>query len=606
MFVSLFVNPPLTAQAAQAATGVPQIDAVLVLDASNSMKTSDPDKISVEAMNMFIDMLGVAGDKVGVVSYSSEIERQKAVLTLRGAEDKADLKAFIAQLNYGSYTDITLGMEEAARMLDDSLEPGHKPMIVLLTDGNNEMDPGKSKTLDDAAADTERIISEAQAKGYPVYTIGLNHDGYLNRGYLEDIAHRTGAKFFETSSADGLPEILSAIFADQMELKIVNIDNVTADGNFQVVDLIIPDRNIVEANVTFLSGNPVEVELYDPSGNQVLFDGAETILTQSNSYSLLKIISPGQGLWQIRVKGVSGDQIKINLLYQYSVDAGLSVTTGSNVYAGDTIPAEVVLYEGSRPTSNTDLYLNSTCVLRVLDTAAQQETQIPAVYRNGVFVSDVYLPEARTYEITARVEHPNFFRESEPVSITAAAAPAPTATPTPTPQPTATPAPTATRAPTPTAAPVEEPSDPFPWYFYGLIGLGVLALVGAAVFVSRRMKRNARVFTGKLVIEVTDHYTRERSAPQYRNLIEYGKKTDLFALLNRKGSPALERVVITPSPDAPSHMPQLIVKCNDPAVKFKKDFMEQDASKGIAMNLKSELLVMLEAENKQVKIRYTE
>ena len=57
---------------AVAASQGSKIDAVLVMDASNSMKNSDPERISSEAMKMFIDMLATTGDKVGVVSYRSD------------------------------------------------------------------------------------------------------------------------------------------------------------------------------------------------------------------------------------------------------------------------------------------------------------------------------------------------------------------------------------------------------------------------------------------------------------------------------------------------------------------------------------------------------
>lgn len=593
---------------AYAADSIPNIDAVLVLDASNSMNTSDPGKLSIEAMKMFIDMLGVQGDKVGVVSYTDQIEREKAMTTLRNAGDKALLKDFISQLKRGAYTDITVGLDEALRLMDDARDPAHKPVIIMLTDGNIELDARKGKTLADADRDTDRIIADAQSKGYPIYTIGLNYDGNLNRPYIDNIASQTGALCFETKTADELPDILSAIFADQMEIKIVSAGTVQADGDFQSIDMDIPDTNIVEANVTFLSGKPVTVELYDPNGRQIQFDDTSAILTQSNAYSLLKIIAPKQGLWKLRVKGVSGDKIKINLLYHYSVDVRLDIDNLSPT-AGDTVHAEITLLEGGQPTANAALYQNSVCTVSVKDLdnpQAPSATMVSAAYQNGLFTAALSFPAAHTYEITAKVEHPNFFRESGSITLTAASVPAATATSTP-----ATATPMATTQPTtsPTAGTPPEDAAPegFTWTNFLLWGgLAAVLIVGVLVLVLRQTRLSSRVFSGRLVIEVTDHYTHEKMAPQYRNLIEYGKRANLLTLLNGAVSPSLSAVTLMPSPTAPSHMPQLIVKCTDPHIKFKKDFMEQDASRGIPMNIKSEILILLEAENKQVKIRYTE
>ena len=87
------------AEAAQAQTS--GIDAVLVADVSNSMNTSDRDKISNEAMKMFIDMLPTTGDKVGIVAYTDQVEREKAMLEIQSDADKSNLKDFIDELGRG-------------------------------------------------------------------------------------------------------------------------------------------------------------------------------------------------------------------------------------------------------------------------------------------------------------------------------------------------------------------------------------------------------------------------------------------------------------------------------------------------------------------------
>ncbi len=123
-----------------------------------------------------------------------------------------------------------------------------------------------------------------------------------------------------------------------------------------------------------------------------------------------------------------------------------------------------------------------------------------------------------------------------------------------------------------------------------------------------RVRKNSRsrVFTGRLVIEVTDNYTRECKPPEYRNLIEYGRRTTLGDLLRGNVSPVLAQVQISASPDAPSHMPQIIVRYGGAQVKCRKDFMEQDLSRGVPMSMRTEMTLTLEAENKQIKLRYTE
>ena len=49
----------------------PGIDAVLVMDSSGSMKTTDPQKLRIPAAKLFISLLG-KDDRVGVISFSDD------------------------------------------------------------------------------------------------------------------------------------------------------------------------------------------------------------------------------------------------------------------------------------------------------------------------------------------------------------------------------------------------------------------------------------------------------------------------------------------------------------------------------------------------------
>ncbi len=103
-------------------------------------------------------------------------------------------------------------------------------MIVLMADGNNEFNPQSGRTQADSDKDMEQALKEAGDNQIPVYTIGLNADGKLNKDALAAISEKTGAKSFSTDTADDLPKILSEIFASHMELNIVPVNSITANG----------------------------------------------------------------------------------------------------------------------------------------------------------------------------------------------------------------------------------------------------------------------------------------------------------------------------------------------------------------------------------------
>src|SRR3954447_11816802 len=86
-YYSVFAASPLNSTS--------RIEGMLVVDVSNSMKSSDPKNISNEAMKMFIDMASINGDKIGAIAYSDAVMREKALVKIQSEQDKQDLKSFI-------------------------------------------------------------------------------------------------------------------------------------------------------------------------------------------------------------------------------------------------------------------------------------------------------------------------------------------------------------------------------------------------------------------------------------------------------------------------------------------------------------------------------
>lgn len=123
-----------------------------------------------------------------------------------------------------------------------------------LADGNNDLNEKKSKTVQQAEEELAAAVTDAKTKGYPIYTIGLNANGKLNKDMLTNIAASTNGKFFETNTADALPAILSEIFAAHTKLKISPINEVNGNGDFQEVKFSVPNANVLEA---FLDGKQI-------------------------------------------------------------------------------------------------------------------------------------------------------------------------------------------------------------------------------------------------------------------------------------------------------------------------------------------------------------
>jgi Ca-activated chloride channel homolog len=498
-----------------------RMEGVLVVDVSKSMLTSDPNKISNEAMKMFIDMSSLKGDKIGVIAYAGEVVAKKDLVKLQSEKDKNDLKGFIDSLAPFANTDISVGIQEAVMSLDVSHEKDFLPLIVLIADGNNDVEEKKGKTLQQAADGLNAAVADAKAKGYPIYVIGLNADGTLNKDVLQNIARTTNGKFFETSSADDLPGILSEIFANHLKLKVVPVEEHIGKGDFQDITLTIPNTNIVEANLSLVSSQPVEVKLIDPSGSEQTLPSDKILFTKSKSYSMVKMINPVPGDWTLKVKGVPEEKIDINFVFNNDLQLTLTPLANKNYKAGDTVKVEAFFEDNGSQIANKDLYqtMKSTLFVKNLSTGQTEEILLTAEEQGftGIFT----IGNSENYKIIVKAEGSSFFRETAAQQITI--------------QMEAAAAPVAAKA-----SPDEE-SQPFPWIYAALIVLGAiillitpihfyskkrrkvksghseLAAAPAFTFPTGKSKGN-RGFYGQIVIEIKDEETGELSHPQYEKL----------------------------------------------------------------------------------------
>ncbi|GJM73246.1 hypothetical protein HMSSN036_54620 [Paenibacillus macerans] len=387
-----------------AAQQTSSIDAVLVVDISNSMNTSDTNKVGNEAMKMFIDMLSAKGDKVGIVAYTDKVQREKALLKIQSPEDKQDLKNFIDGLDRGPYTDIAVGVREAVKVLQNGAEPGHEPMIVLLADGNNDFNKSSGRTQSESDRELGEAVDQAKAAGIPIYTIGLNADGKLNKAPLEDLADQTGAKSFSTSSADDLPQILSEIFASHLKLKIVPIQSMTGTGSFQEVTVNVPNANVLEANISIMSSKPVEAELVNPSGDKVAVPSDDVILSKSKSYSLIKLLTPAEGDWKLRVKGAAKDKIDINLVFNYDLKLEMDKIAAKSYKPGDKVDIGAYLTSNGQKLQNDELYTNMNAVLIVKDLDSGKTEELKLNNTGERFEGTFRFAEAHDYELKVRAE----------------------------------------------------------------------------------------------------------------------------------------------------------------------------------------------------------
>ncbi|NGM84923.1 VWA domain-containing protein [Paenibacillus sp. 7124] len=571
-----FAAVPVSAAPSSSPGASSQIDAVLVLDVSNSMKTSDKSNIAGEAMKMFIDMLSAKGDKVGVVAYTDEVQREKALLTINSASDKQDLKAFIDGLDKGAYTDIAVGVNEAVKVLQNGSDPAHEPMIVLLADGNNDLNEASGRTQSESDKMLGTAVETAKKNGYPIYTIGLNANGKLNKASLAKLSDQTGGKAFATDTADDLPDILSEIFADHLKLKVVPVQSITANGSYQEVTVNVPNASVLEANISIMSREPVTAKLTDPSGASVAIPSSNVLLSKSSTYSLLKLLSPKEGDWKLQIKGVPKDKIDINLIFNYDMELKMDVPASKTYKKGDKIGIAARLYTGGAQVQEAELYKNMKATLLATDLDTGKTAELPLDNSSGEFKGSFEVKDSHNYELKIRAEERSFYRESNAVQINAGGS----------------------AAQAPAGAGSEAQDKGTPWTLI-LVIAGALLVLAAAFVIWMLWKKASRGFVGQLVIEVIDGNTGEKTYPQYKKLTGFRGKFNLHQLLQL--APELkesEKLVFTPGSND-----RLQLRGGD-GIAVEKSGRAVDTARGLELKSGDRVSVPLSSVDKTIMLEY--
>lgn len=564
-----------------AQTSASSMDAVLVVDVSNSMTQSDKNKVSNEAMKMFVDMTSIQKNKIGVISYTDKIEREKALLEVNSEQDKNDIKAFIDSLQKGAYTDISVGVTEAVKILDAGHDPANAPIIVLLADGNNYLNESAGGSQAQSDKRLQEAVKAAKSKGYPIYTIGLNADGQLNRTTLQQIAAETNGKFFETSTADKLPQILSEIFANHLKLKVVPIKSFTASGQTQEVPIAIQNANVMEANISIMSPKSVEVKLFDPAGKEVPIPSDQVRLSRSNAYTMIKLIKPQQGDWSLQVKGVPKEKIDINMIYNYDLQLQMEPVGKQSFQAGDVVPVKAALVTGGQKVSSPDLYKQMKGTLIVTDKTGQKTSETPLTNTGSGFEGSFTVPASHAYELKVKAEDTSFYRETQPLLVDASASGA------------------GTQAGQQPPAGANSDEKPFPWLLVAGSGAALLAVAAIVLYVLSVWRKANKGFAGQLAIEIVDEDTGDKSNPQYKKLSAFKGKVKLHQLLQLAPEfQETEKVIFLPGKN------DTLILENRSTCRIEKAGRVLDMSQGKELKKNDRIKITLTSVNKSVFVDY--
>lgn len=339
---------------ASAKENINRFNVVFVIDASWSLKETDGADNRFEALDLFLGMLANDGNYVGTVSFNDTF-KSSAITELSGNKSKKALSEALRDNTPSGDTDIGGALLEAVSMLNNQANPDMESIIILLSDGNTDMDTQElqEKSLNDKA----EAVEQARDAGYKIYTIFLNSNKEGDPKEIEQIANATGGEFEEVSKASDLSNVFEKFYSQIYGTKSSKlVDTSIPSGKTINEKFSVKGVGVEEINIAVF-GDINNVSVKKPDGKRI--EGAElkkmTYSTPKNNFRIIKLLQPEAGTWVMTITGKAGSKIKVVKSYNTNLDMNVKVESDS-FRVNSAIPVSATLFEGSEQISQINNY----------------------------------------------------------------------------------------------------------------------------------------------------------------------------------------------------------------------------------------------------------
>jgi len=282
LLISLLNTPSYSAER--------NVDVVLLMDSSGSMKYTDPMTMRIPAAKMFVSLLG-ENDRVSVVTFGAKSRRLTPLTYARNDQQKKVLFEAIDSVSSDeALTNLHAAVSEALEILSDS-DPNKEaaPIIIIMSDG--KMDAGDSEK-------DQRLIRElrkevlSRLKDRQIRLFSLAFTEQSDRKLLEELSRKTGGQFSYTSSDRDLHLIYASIFESLKEPDMLPLQ----DNRF-AIDTSIDEVTIIATK----ESADTKIVIRSPSGAKYFSDYGDDYIKwfTSKNFDMATIQAPDQGTWDI-------------------------------------------------------------------------------------------------------------------------------------------------------------------------------------------------------------------------------------------------------------------------------------------------------------------
>ena len=334
LIMSLFIMSFAAIQPAMAAGSGnkdTKYDIEVVVDASGSLKKTDPENNRYTAIDIFLQTLRENGNNVGSVVFTQNIEEDTGLKDMNNKSSKEKLSNQIRSHVPGKGdTNIGLALQKAVDALNSG-EKGREKIILMLSDGNTDL--GSSEGNKKSLEIERKAVGQCVTDGIKVYGICLNSNGAANLKEFQDITTPTSGSLLEVKSSENLVSALKDFYAQIFKTKYIS-DTKTIKNGEASKSIEVPSYGVEELNITINNASKLtDVVINKPNGVEISKNEFNGISSRIGDYYFVKITNPDAGVWGVTVKGQEGTQITFDFVFNVANSVGLKTVSKGNSFS---------------------------------------------------------------------------------------------------------------------------------------------------------------------------------------------------------------------------------------------------------------------------------
>lgn len=173
-------------------------DIVLIIDNSGSMQETDPDNARYEAAKTLINSMD-SDKEAAIILFDDMPKLLQPFVRLKNQSIKDDVISQLENIeSTNGGTNISLALDEAMEQIRKE-GSNRGAMAILLSDGVSEVN-------------TEQALADYVSRGTIVNTIGLGLTNQQSSGLLQDIANRTGGRYYDVTDSANVSMVFQQIY----------------------------------------------------------------------------------------------------------------------------------------------------------------------------------------------------------------------------------------------------------------------------------------------------------------------------------------------------------------------------------------------------------